>query len=442
MKKLFLSLFSILLMVVLAQAQEDGGKLAKQAGRALTSYNIDPSNNGDKLEEAKTKIDKALEQADVQANPSAWVTKGEVYNTILQRDMARRMIDTSAQLSGDNDALEAFNAFQKGYELAEKKYEKSDAVKGAGEVQGHLINIGVTKYEAGEFEKAYQSFEAALRCHETLSSNGQKSLLDEKEQYDNQLYITGLAAQLAKLTTDAERYYELLYTAGTDKPAVYEGLFNIKVEKGDTTGAEKVLAEGRTKFPTDPGLLFAEINVYLQKGKLEELIGRLKQAIEQEPTNISLYITLGSVYDNLYQRESTAKNEAKANEYFAEAKKQYLKAQEIDPTNSDAVYSLGALYYNKAAAHTQELNALPQDDFSAAALKKYEKIRDEIMALFDQALPYFKKAENLNPNDMNTLIALSEIFARKDDLETATELKKRLEVIKGGGSNSTPYFKK
>ncbi len=440
MKKSFLSLCCFLLTVAFAQAQEDAGKLAKQAGRALTSYNIDPSNNGSKLEEAKSKMDQALQDAEVQTNPASWITKGEIYNTILQRDMARRLLDANAKLTGDNDALEAYNAFAKGYELATKGYQKTDAVKGIGEVQGHLINIGVTKYEAGAFEKAFLSFEAALNSHKILSENNASSLLDDPEQYSNQLYITALAAQLANKTDQAETYYKQIYDANTDKPAIYEGLYNVYLEKGDTTAADKILSEGRTKFPNDPGLLFAEINVYLQKGKLEELISRLEQAIKQEPTNVSLWITLGSVYDNLHQREMKANNEAKATEYFDKAKSNYEQAQKIDSTNVDAVYSLGALIFNKAAVRTQELNALPQDDFSAAALKKYEKLRDEIIGLFNQALPHFQKAESLNPNDLNTLIALSEIYAREDDLEKATEFKKRMEIVKEGGKNEKSYF--
>ena len=439
MKNSLLFLFGFLFMATLVQAQEDGAKLAKQAGRALTSYNIDPSNNAGKLDEAKSKINQALQLADAQILPSAWITKGEIYNTILQRDMARRMIDPKATLSGDNDALEAFNAFQKGYDLATKKYEKSDAVKGISEVQGHLINIGVTKYEAGAYEKAFLSFQAALQSHETLSANSQKSILDEQEQFDNQLYITGLSAQLANRNNDAEKYYEVLYKKGTEKPAIFEGLYNIRLAKGDEAGADAILLEGRKKFPNDSGLLFAEINAYLKKGKLEELIGRLKQAIEQEPNNISLYVTLGNVYDNLYQRELQNKNEAKSDEHFIAAKKYYTEAQNIDPKNVDAAYSLGALYYNKAAFRTQELNALPED-FSAAGIKKYEKLKNEVMSLFDQALPYFQKAESLNPNDLNTLIALSEIYARKED-DLAMEFKKRLETVKEGGKNETSHFK-
>ena len=201
----------------------------------------------------------------------------------------------------------------------------------------------------------------------------------------------------------------------------------------------KILTEGRAKHPDDSGLLFAEINVYLKKGKLDELTDRLKQAIVKEPTNIGLYVTLGNVYDNLYQTATKDKDDAKAKEYFELAKSYYTQATEKDPKNVDAVYSLGALYYNKAAVRTQEMNAMP-DDFSSAGLKKLQAMKDEVMALFDQALPYFQKAESLDPNDMNTLIALNEIYARKED-ELSTEFKKRLDTVKEGGKNATSHFK-
>jgi hypothetical protein len=75
-------------------------------------------------------------------------------------------------------------------------------------------------------------------------------------------------------------------------------------------------------------------------------------------------------------------------------------------------------------------------------MKRYETMKNELMALFDESLPYFQKAEILNPNDMNTLVALSEIYARKDEYELAGEFKKRIEVVKGGGKNEKSYFDK
>lgn len=441
MKKTLFVLCAFLLLAGAAKAQEEGAKLAKQAGKALTSYNIDPTNNGAKLDEAKQKIGQALALPDAQALSSAWQTKGDVYNTLLQRDMARRIIDPKAPLTGDNDALVAFEAYKKAFELATKKYEKSDAIKGIVEVQGHLINIGVTKYETAEYEKAYLSFAAALQAHDLLKANNQKSVLDDPAQHSNQVYITALAAWQAKRCADAIPLFETLIKSGTTEATAYEGLYTCKLESGDEAGASAILTEGRAKFPDDSGLLFAEINAYLKAGKLDELTSRLKAAIAKEPNNPGLYVTLGNVYDNLYQREIQAKNDAKAAEFFTEAKKYYEQAAALDPKNVDAVYSLGALYYNKAAIRTQDLNALPED-YSAAGIKKYDAIKNEIMSLFDQALPYFQKAESLNPNDMNTLIALNEIYARKEDETLSPEFKKRLDTVKNGGKNASPYFKK
>lgn len=440
MKKMLFALAGLFVAVHFAAAQDDGPKLAKQAGKALTAYNIDPASNAAKLDEAKQKIDQALQTPEAQAIASAWITKGDIYNTMLQKDMAKRMIDPKAPMTGDNDAFVAFEAYKKGYENpTAKKYEKSDAVKGIMETQGHMVNIGVSKYEAGEYEKAFYSFQGALQAHDILKANSQKSVIEDPEQYDNQVYITALAAQLAKRNTEATKYYTDLYNKGTAKAAIYEGLYSLKLEAGDEAGAQKILEEGRVKYPEDSGLLFAEINVYLKKGKLDELTGRLKQAITKEPDNISLYVTLGNVYDNLYQAMSKEKNEAKSAEYFEEAKKYYTQAMTKDPKNVDAVYSLGALYYNKAAVRTQELNSMPED-YSSAGLKKLQAAKDEVMGLFDQALPHFQKAESLDPNDLNTLIALNEIYARKED-ELSLEFKKRLDVVKSGGKNATPHFK-
>ena len=71
--------------------------------------------------------------------------------------MAKRLIpgNEKAPLTGDNDALVAFDGYKRGFETpTAKKHEKSDAIKGVSAVQAHLVNIGVAKYEAQEYEKA------------------------------------------------------------------------------------------------------------------------------------------------------------------------------------------------------------------------------------------------------------------------------------------------
>ena len=73
--------------------------------------------------------------------------------------------------------------------------------------------------------------------------------------------------------------------------------------------------------------------------------------------------------------------------------------------------------------------------------EKYDAMQKEVQQQFDDALPYFKRAERMNPSDLNTLIALKEIFARKQDYDTSNEFKDRFEKVKGGETIDTPFFK-
>jgi tetratricopeptide (TPR) repeat protein len=436
MKKMFFALLGLFLMASPSFAQE-GEKMAKSAGKALTSYNIDPQGNSGKLDEAKQKIDQALQTPEAQALASAWLTKGEVYNTMSNRDMLKKQLDPNAQIPDNDNGLEAFNAFAKVLELSTKKYEKNDALKGIAEAQAALINGGVVKFQANQYDKAFTYAEAALKSHELLKAGNQKSFLDDPAQHSEQVYFTGLAAQYAKNCKDALRYYEMMIAKNTDKPEVYNGIYACKAEMGDDAGAKKILADGVAKFPDNTELLFSQINVYLKEGKLDQLVSSLKQAIAKEPGNPSLYINLARVYDDLHTREEKAGNAAKALEYENEAISYYKQSAEKDQKSPDPHYMLGAMYYNKAAAVATEMNGL---DNTAAGLKKYGELNKKMLALFDQALPYFQKAESLDANDMNTLIALNEIYARKED-ELSLEFKKRLEVVKGGGKNPGSHFK-
>ena len=68
-------------------------------------------------------------------------------------------------------------------------------------------------------------------------------------------------------------------------------------------------------------------------------------------------------------------------------------------------------------------------------------MKEKVNGEFDKALPYFQKAEKVDANDMNTLIALKEIYARKNDLELSNEFKTRIERVQSGEMNATSYFK-
>ncbi len=443
MKKLFLLLFAIVFASGLATAQ-DGKKDFSNAKKAFSAYNLDPTNNKPKLKEAKEAIDAAMKASENQSLAEVWIKRGEIYNEIATQMITIKQIgignvDDLPKVEGDASLI-AGEAFMKAIDLAQKKFEKKDALRGLQIAQGNLNNLGFTAYEAGEFDKAYTDFKQVLAIHDVLKANAEESALNKEEDYNNQLYIAGLSALNAKKQEDAKPLFQKLYDIKYDKPAIYEAMYEISAKETTPEQAYAYLETGRKLYPDDVSLLFADINHYLRINKLDVLITKLQTAMQKEPDNISLYTTTGSVYDNLYQREFEAGNLAKADEYFAKAKEYFEKALQKEPNNFDAIYSVGALYYNKAATMTKDLNKLAED-YSKEGIKKYEAKRQEIFGQFDQALPYFQRAEKINPNDVNTLIALKEIFAKKDDLTTSTEFKKRLEIVQGGGKNDTSYFK-
>jgi len=428
MKKFLFGLFSLLLVAGTISAQ-DGKKALKTATKAYGAYNLDPTKNLDKMQEAIDALEIASAASEVNGSSKVWQLKGDLFNSVYRNYATLRQLDPSTKKGVADAAVQAYGAYQKALELSQKKYETKDAVKGLAEVQSYLVGEGAEAYEAQDYATAYSAFKSALDAQSLLTDQGEAGIFGDPAGYNDQLYYTGLAALNAQDLEAAKPLFNQLRDAGYDKPAVYEALYKIATtgDDIDSDGALAILNEGREKFPDDVSLLFNEINHYLKEGKLDELTG-------------SLYSTLGNVYDNLYQKELAANNEAKATEHFDAAFKNYNKALELKPGFFDAVYSIGALYYNRAAATTTSMNALA-DDYSKAGLKKYDEFRKRMLTQFDEALPFFKQAEVLNPSDRNTLIALKEIFARKDDLATSTEFKTRLETLDAGGSIEGAFFK-
>ena len=422
MRKL-LSMTLILLLATISLQAQDAKKDLKKASRLLGSYQLDPANNKGDIREAKTLIESVLKSEEFANDTKAWTTKGQINNELALSDFKMLAINQSHVPVNKGAAVEAYNAFKMGLKTAEKGYQQKDALNGMSETATYLNPLGLVYYQSGEFPLAYEHFSAVLDIHNMLTENDMKTPLATDDDYNNQLYITGLCALNMDNADAAKDLFTELKDRGYDKPVVYEGLFKV-YQKSDPDKAGMILTEGREKFPDDPGLLFAEINYYLQKGEMNKLISRLEQAIEKEPNNASIYTTLGSVYDNLYQNAELHSD--KSNNYFDKAKENYEKALEVKPGDFTATYSIGALYYNKAAKVVDEMNELA-NDLSKEGMKKYDAKKAEMEKLFDIALPYFKEAESMDPDDKNTIIALKEIYARKGDIEKSNEYKNKLE---------------
>lgn len=428
MKKIVLGLLSLFLVAGTVNAQT-GKKALKKATKEISKYNSNPAENAEALASGLALLETAFEDAEVAADAKSYNMKGDIYNAIVEGEWKASLLG-SGEITSVDAPFKSADAFVKAISMTDKKGDIKDAVQGLLGTEAHLNNVGVKFFEVQDYGTAFDYFNRAIEIYEAIEAAEGTSRLSDEAVRQEHFYVTAASGYYGDKKEEAKPIFMKMYEAGTDKALVYEALFKIGSDAKDPD-AITYLEKGRELYPEDSGLLFAEINYYLQEGKLDDLTSKLKTAITQEPDNASLYSTLGNVYDQLNQQERAANNTAKADEYFALALDYYNQTLEKDQENFDAVYSQGALYYNKAAGMTGAINDL-QNDFSPAGTKKYDALKSEMDGYFKQALPYFQKAEGLDPNDINTLVALREIYARADQLDKVGPLKARIEAIQAG----------
>ena len=439
MKHILFTLLGLFILSTSINAQDTPKKMLKNARKAFGLYNLDPQANKDKLQEAKIAIEEVVETDELKSSFNAWHTYGEIYNEIANAETIK-LISPDYELSEDSHAAyKAFQGLLKAKDLAEKKFETRDALNALKVSAGAMNSIGFAFYQRGQFKGAYDNFNGVVDVCDLLEENKQETVFSAVEDFNDQIFVSAVCAQQAGMNEKAEALYMRLLERGVEKPEIYEGLFNVNLADNPEK-AQGYLVTGREKYPENVGLLFADINKDLQSGNLEGVQGKLMMALEKDPENPTVHLTLGNVYDQIYQKYDAEGDVENAKVFFDKAKERYGSSLELKPDYFDALYSLGAIEYNRAVGLTEELNILA-DDYSREGTRKYNAKKAEIDEVLEVSLPYFKKCEAINPNDRNTVIALKELFARKDDLEVSNIFKERLEKIENGELITESYFK-
>lgn len=420
---------------------QDFNSSLKAARAALTRFQAQTLDPAD-LRDAHSALLRTFVWSEAQTSYDAWQLKGEINHAIAtQWNLYRSTgIGNKASLPQvDNPALDAWMALQKASQMAQKQADAAVTDRIMQALQTNFNGFGLTLFEEGNYKEAYHTFKACLDAHEWLRKAGNTSALDKVAAYNDQIYLIGMAAYQAGMTADAKTYLTRLYESQYQQPQLYEMLYQIISAEQGPVAAYTILDRGRALFPDDTSLLFADINHAIATQQLDQLVSMLEAAIAKEPDNLVLYTMLANVYDQHFQQSMKAGDKVKADTYFRKGIEYLEMVLQKDERSFDAAYGLAAMLYNKAAMLTQELNLLPED-FSEAGVQRFQTFRNEINAHFDAALPYFQKAESKDPNDLNTLIALKEIYARKGDDVLFMEFRNRSDRIRSGGRNDKSYF--
>lgn len=389
MKRLLTILFAIVSIGAFAQKP-----VKPNINKALNSFNYG------KIKEAKEIIDVSMTDPKLSLDPKTWFYAGLIYASI----------DTAS-----NPAIHNLdpNAFEK----ARDAFKKADELKGGkselfytnqsgfpvpkplaiDQLAGYYLNIGAMAYQDDDFKTAIKNFEKT-----------QQLKPDDTTAY----FYAGVAANADENYQQARSFMETYLKNGGKMVEAYYVIINAYAVSNQKDKAVEVAREAKAKFPKNMEIPKLEIQYLLELNRINEAKAGLQEAIKSEPNNFILHYYLAYTY-------------FQSKDYDA-AKASAERALQIDPKSFDAQVLLAKCFYVDAEKIKKEMSSLGISEADKKKRFELDKIYVEKLKI---ALPYWEKAEQLNPSDTEVLDALYLIYGDLDMQAQVKRIEKRYKEL-------------
>lgn len=358
-----------------------------------------------KLDKAMEAINQCIQDATTSQDAKAWFIRGNIYLEIANtKDENYKKLDP-------NPLQQALNSYKKAYEYDTKKEYNDDIFAKLNWQRNNYFNQAVDFYNKKQYKDAMMAFENGASAYSIINLSDTLSL-----------FYAAACATMVPDRIKAKEYYLQLIKANYKSPAVYISLSDIYRQDSDSVNALKVAQMGEKLFPNDLKLFLAETNIYLTFGNTNKALRNLKLAAQKDTTNQTIFFALGTIYDKI-TNDTIQTAQARA-EAFGLAVSAYKSAIKLDPKYFDPNYNIGALYVNKAASINDEANKLPLD-----ADAQFKKLKEEANQYLILAAPHLEVATEIQPNDLNTLYSLKQIYVRTNQTDKLKELNARIDAL-------------
>jgi len=389
MKKIILSLL-LVIGFTLTFAQKSN--VSKAKNKALMETPDFPA--------AREAIKLALNDSTTKNQAETWYVAGLIGNKqnelLYQKALLKMPFDTLAKGTA---LMESYNYYLEALKLEQVpdakgkvklRYSKDikTNLKDYYSIQQNLIAYGAYQFEKKNFEGAVKTFEAFLEIPKLPIMNNEIKM---DSTYNMITYYTAVSSANAKMHDKAIAIYESLKDKKYETKSVYQSLYQEYVDKKDTVNFVKTLKEGTELFPSDVWFLQNLINYYIFSGKTKEALAYLDKAIAREPNLAHYRYVKGNLDESLGNTE--------------EAIAAFDKAIELEPTMADAYAGKGRLYFNKAVKMSDESNKIKDNRLYNIEAKKVDDA-------FRISLPFFKKAAELNPKEVEFKKTLKTLYYR------------------------------
>lgn len=389
MKKIALTLF-----VVFAMTMAFGQKNVRQSA---SNYLKDG-----KLDKAMEAINQCILDPSTAQDARAWFIRGNIYLEIANTQ------DEKFKALDSDPMTKSIDSYKKAVEFDPKKEYFDDILAKLNWQRNNYYNAAVEAYNKREYKDAMSNFAKGAEVIEASGIADTLSLLN-----------AATCASLANEKAAAKDYYLKLIKGNYKSLNLYVALSDIYRQEQDSANALKYVRMGQKEYQNDLRLLLTETNIYLTFNDTKKALTNLEIARKKDSSNYSVYFALGTIYDNL-SNDST-KTEAVRSEAFDHAIRTYKEALRLNPEYFEANYNLGAMFVNKAAGINDEANRLPLD-----ATAQFDKLKKEADSYLEKALPYLEKASVLQPDDLNTLYSLKQIYARTNHNDKLKDIQDKI----------------
>ena len=373
-----------------------------QSSKRTSAYNY--MNDG-VLDKAKEAIDEAAKHRKTEDDAKTWLYRGQIYAMIASSEKPEY------QKLSDQPMLEAYQSYKKVLKYDDRDRYSRDASNQILNLSLQFFNQAVQQYNQAVQASTEEAFAESLTYYERFFEARNFLNEDNVERLDNTLEENDISLNSIKLQMaesalqagdlkKAKSYFSQLVNNQVEQDYPYRRLMNVYLQEGDTTKALDIIDKGRKVMPRSKQLALDEADLYLKMGRSEELIMKLKDALELSPENNTIKLALGDAYKNL---DSTQK-----------AMKMYQQVYEDQPDNFFANYNIGVIQYNQGADYINE----SLEKSGSAASKLQNKAKEK----FKEAISYLEKAHEVKPEDPGPISPLREIYVRLGMDEKADEL--------------------
>jgi tetratricopeptide (TPR) repeat protein len=389
MKKIIIALF---LITGFLNANAQKANVSKAKNKALME---NPDFSG-----AREAILPALKDSTTKNDANTWYVGGLIgykeNDALYQKALLNQPYDQDVK---GKAILESYNYFIKADSLdqvpdkkgkVKPRYEKDikAKVKEYFQLQQNLIAYGAYLFEKKKYDEVVKTFDTYLAIPK-LRMMGNEIPFDST--YYKIAYYDAMAASYANLHDRSIALYEFLKDKKYESISVYELLYQEYQDKKDTVNFVKTLKDGFDKFPQEAWFLQNLINYFIYSGKTKDALTYLNTAIEREPQLAQYQYVKGNLDESLGN--------------FDAAFDDFKKAIDLDPKLADAYAGTGRLYYNKAVKVLENANNIKDVKLYTAEQKKAEEI-------FKQSVPFFQKAAELKPKEIEYKKTLKTLYYR------------------------------